>query len=348
MKKPVLFAVVALAALAAGAVFHWSRVTPAQDTDDALPAQAETNATGVATVPSARVPDRPLPAVDAPLRDTIADLKRRADQGEAGAACRLAAEWTYCRGLQMRVRASELLLSRAEQGVLRLSDQPESGRRSGSIERLAARVDEAQRRLDDSKAQQLHCEGVPVPRSDEVSRYWRNAAHAGHLPAMRNYAVGNAFRRDQVLDNLSALAIYKQEAVGIAEAAVARGDLATAMALAAAYSPLNPREDSYLSQVVDDDPDKALALLYRIRDAVASVESDESQRSLGRELSGMVEDLEATMPPTAIQQARANAANAPRLSATGLGTRRRFSVAAGYVGDVQREECDLTAPAKLP
>ncbi len=67
-------------------------------------------------------------------------------------------------------------------------------------------------------------------------RYWRSAALGGNVAAMRHYAVGNAFRMNDTLDNLDALRVYRSEAEAIAQRAVAAGDLITAMTLANAYS----------------------------------------------------------------------------------------------------------------
>src|SRR5690606_37808201 len=47
-----------------------------------------------AVAPPARTP---LPALDVPLRLVVDDLRRRADSGDAAAACRLAAEFERCR-----------------------------------------------------------------------------------------------------------------------------------------------------------------------------------------------------------------------------------------------------------
>src|SRR5690606_8976606 len=67
------------------------------------------------------VANRALPPVDLPLAQVVDDLRRRADRGEANAACRLAAEWTYCRGLQQRVQGHEYVLRTQERRALRLA-----------------------------------------------------------------------------------------------------------------------------------------------------------------------------------------------------------------------------------
>ena len=95
MKKPVLIVVVLLAVLAASAALFWRKDSAdagngsgsATAGADASPAG---QAPGVQAPLPARIADQPLPPVETPLRETLADLQRRADRGEAGAACRLA------------------------------------------------------------------------------------------------------------------------------------------------------------------------------------------------------------------------------------------------------------------
>ena len=352
MKKPVLIVVVLLAVLAASAALFWRKDSADAGNGsgsaiagaDASPAG---QAPGVQAPLPARIADQPLPPVEMPLRETLADLQRRADGGEAGAACRLAAEWTYCQGLDSRLRRDEASLRANERMAERLTSMPQHTGRQVPVEALERSLDRAQAQADRSREQLQHCQDVTLPKPSEVARYWRQAALAGHLPSMRNYAVGNAFRRNQVLDNLPALEVYRQEALKIAEAAIARGDLPTAVALAGAYSPLNSREGTYLSQLVDDDAGKSLALLYRIN-AAASNDSAPARRGRQMDLAGAIEDLEAIMTPEAVQQARVQAAAAPPLSAESTDRRRPYAMGGGFVGDVQREECDQLSWGKTP
>lgn len=82
---------------------------------------------------------------------------------------------------------------------------------------------------------------------------------------MTQYAVGNGFRVNEVLQNLEALAIYKREAEETARRAAAAGDFHAAAALAAAYSPLNAdTARTYLAQVVKPEPVAALDLYLRL------------------------------------------------------------------------------------
>ena len=66
------------------------------------------------------------------------------------------------------------------------------------------------------------------------------------------------------------------------------------------------------------------------------------------DLAGAIEDLEAMMTPEAVQQARTQAAAAPPLSAESPDRRRPYAMGGGFVGDVQREECDQLSWGKTP
>lgn len=336
-------------ALGAWALLHVAKPgTDAQRQAGAIAAGQEAAAdANAATMPQAKQEDRPLPPLDMPLGAVIEDLKRRADRGEAGAACRLAAEWTHCAKLESQLEGSEAALRNQERIALRLAAGEGAARMRVSAEAIERGIDFAQSRVDRSKRELAHCDGVPAARPDEITRYWRQAALAGHLPSMRNYAVGNGFRRNEILDNLPALAVYRQEAERIARQAVDRGDLRAAIALAGAYSPLSRRNGTYLSQLVDPDAGASLALLYRIKGAIDKGPQS-SPSNLRLELAGMIEDLETTMPPQQVQGALARAQAAPPLVAGDRDLQGLHVMAAGFVPDMPREECDLAAWNKGP
>ena len=66
-----------------------------------------------ADAPRPRRPDAPLPDLATPLRDTWQDLKQHADAGDAGAACRLAAELEFCDGIRQRLDSASASLHAA-------------------------------------------------------------------------------------------------------------------------------------------------------------------------------------------------------------------------------------------
>ncbi|KQQ83787.1 hypothetical protein ASF73_17440 [Xanthomonas sp. Leaf131] len=108
------------------------------------------------------------------------------------------------------------------------------------------------------------CEGVrQVPATERVA-WWRQGALAGNPAALAHYAVGNAFRRREMLELLPELQRYRREAESMALQAAAHGDLQTSLVLAAAYSPRRDNgERVFLAQVVQPDLARSLALYRR-------------------------------------------------------------------------------------
>ena len=74
---------------------------------------------------------------------------------------------------------------------------------------------------------------------------------------------------------------------------------------------------------------------------------DTLARQGGDEFVVMLQGLSPSMPE-AVQQARTQAAAAPPLSAESPDRRRPYAMGGGFVGDVQREECDQLSWGKTP
>jgi len=78
---------------------------------------------------------------------------------------------------------------------------------------------------------------------------------------MTNYAVGNAFSVNNILDSIDELKTYKESAEAMAHQAAMAGDGGALLSLAGAYSPENQVGlRSFLAQAVRMDLTKALAL----------------------------------------------------------------------------------------
>lgn len=284
-----------------------------------------------ADAPRPRRPDAPLPDLATPLRDTWQDLKHHADAGDAGAACRLAAELEFCDGIRQRLDSASAMLANRDVRT----DLP-----GASDEEIAARrralTTGSERLLEQSR----HCEGVPAFSPQDRVRYWRSAALGGNVAAMRHYAVGNAFRMNDTLDNLDALRVYRSEAEAIAQRAVAAGDLITAMTLASAYSPHRRGNRRYLlAQSVQPDAGRALALyLYVQQRAQAGTPLSEPMQ---RRMTGMIRTLEADLSPEALGQVRAQAARYPATAP--LSPRERSLLTyvdrSGNTANINREDC---------
>lgn len=234
----------------------------------------------------------PLPALGTPLRLGFEELKRRADAGEPLAACRLAAEFARCEVFQEQVALADDKQRRELRRIEGLQDATQRQRMRAALE------DTADREADRLARESEHCDGVP--RFDQAARagYWRRAALGGHLPSMRHYAVGNAFRWREMLGALPALTVYRAEAERIARQAAAAGDVPTLLALAASYSPLprNAASGHFLAQVLRRDGRESLALYRQLRSAIAS-STMPNREMMSREIDGIIGELEAGMPP---------------------------------------------------
>lgn len=263
----------ALAATAAG-MYYWGRrsgeeqaVAPVAATS-AEPGIAPSRAGAAAGAPVA-IPRyngsaaRPLPSLDTPLRLVLPELQRRA-ANEPAAACRLAAEMEYCDGLRQRLAGAENNLEVFTQQLERMpSDTPQQR------EQRKRMADGYQSMTDKLLGQSEHCADVPTISAEQRAGYWRSAALAGHPAAMRHYASGNAFRYQQLLDSLPALATYRGEAESIARAAAQRGDARMLASLAYAYSTQrDTMRRNFLGQAVKADPIESLSLFLQLRDSL--------------------------------------------------------------------------------
>lgn len=184
----------------------------------------------------------PLPEVGAPLQLIEADLARRASEGDGGAACRLALEYQRCALTEQRVENVDRMMAGSEPGEV--------------PHRAALPLDPNGFYVDVS-----HCAGVVTPPATEIAALWRSAAANGNSAAMTNYAVGNAFSVNNILDSIDELKTYKESAEAMAHQAAMAGDGGALLSLAGAYSPENQVGlRSFLAQAVRMDLTKALAL----------------------------------------------------------------------------------------
>lgn len=133
-------------------------------------------------------------------------------------------------------------------------------------------------------------------------------ALGGSLPALTQYAVGNAFRVRDTLQVLPQLQVYRQEAEYLALQAAERGSLQAIIALAGAYSPSRDVGDqTYLAQVVSADPGKALALYLRARAALTAQGATKIQPLRLTFIGHSIETLRRQMDPAQIARAETQA-----------------------------------------
>lgn len=272
----------------------------------------------------------PLPTLQTPLRLSLPELERRAAAGEPKAACRLAAEFAYCAQLRTQLAGVEQMMER--ELTLRQPDAPGSEASAGMHARRKYLVDMAKARADDVLRETAHCDDVAAAQPATIARHWRAAALGGHVASMRHYAVGNAFRISDTLENLPALALYRTEAESIARRAVDAGDARTIAALAAAYSPLNDgSRRTYLAQAVRPNVVESLALYMQLR-AASGPESDGSARMI----TARIAQLSRIASPQQIALAQSRSAQRKPVSPVGLSP---YTLSGGGLEDVSREEC---------
>lgn len=283
-----------------------------------------------------RLADQPLPADDQPLRLIHDELRSRAASGDARAACRLAAEIERCDGLRERHRGLQVFVD-GQDAALERGAFPEPLRA-----RLTAAQQAQRAQIEQLGDGLVHCEGAPTLSAEARARTWRQAALAGHLPSMRHYASGNAFRRSDLLDALPALQIYRREAEAIAIQAAAHGDIETMRALAVAYSDGGDgRFRPFLAQVVVPDLTRALAwyqLLDSHPDIVALAPQQPQREAIARERAS----LEAAATPAEREAAARLAASFPNAHARVAGDvppMRRLATGNGAVQDIAPATC---------
>ena len=278
----------------------------------------------------------PLPAPGTPLRLVFDELMRRADNGEASAACRLAAELEACEQARNALSTFEEQMRQQEARLDAGPVQPPEIRQQRALaEALERRSKALLERID-------QCDGVPHIGPAERAGYWRRAALAGHPPALGHYAVGNAFRLRDTLQVLPQLQVYRDEAERLALQAAAAGDVRTTLALAAAYA---PRREAgmrpFLAQIVDVDPVRSLALYLHVQEAEAAAD-DERLRPLQSLLERGVAQLRSDLDARQQSQAQALAGQwrhqwrAPDLSGPGS---RLMVHGNGGVADIRPDDC---------
>lgn len=242
--------------------------------------------------PATQVP-APLPPLGAPLASVLPELRRRAAAGEAGAACRLAADLGNCRWLGARREDHARWLAERRAAL----EQQSVG---GSAESIAefTRVFEQQVELREAslRGNEARCAGVPTATHAEVVRQWAQAARLGSHVAMRHYASGQAFDWSGILDGGSELAAFRREAPAMARALAEAGDLPMTIHLAGALAPLTSRTRSLLGQALEEDPALSLALYRRALESLALADTN-TARNLAEKVRQRIDLIEQFMTP---------------------------------------------------
>lgn len=269
-RKVILILVVTALSIASYIVWHAGRSIGANGVD--LPAhEASGEHDGQrrgATISGSRAAmellEEPLPSIDAPLSEIVASLEVRSREGDSRAACRLAAEYSYCSQSRLWEAEDARWLAERQSAISRIVDDRVRMEALRSVEREMAIRDSRVSGLKD------HCEGVDLPSSQSLTDMWRRAALLGSPVAMRQYASGNAFRWNQVMDQLPQLMRYKSEAEEMALKVAQQGDVEMLLALAAGYSDTPAARRSLLAQVLQPDQAMSLAIYEHVHRSLES------------------------------------------------------------------------------
>lgn len=237
----------------------------------------------------------PLPQ-GARLQDTFALLKARADNGDARAACQLAAELDFCAIAQDQERQMKDIALRTGKKVDSTATQPTL---SSSL-----------RELTQMGAEYCADLAPALISPSERVRYWKQAATSGHLPSMLHYASGAVFQEDETLQVLDALQAYKKTALPMMQKVAANGSLDANLLLARAYYPGVKRISSsywhYINQAVDKkDGSRSLAyylLSQHLLKEGASSRLGSPHLSVESEIDGSITELKKLLKPEALAQ----------------------------------------------
>lgn len=287
--------------------------------------------------PGLRDAARPLPPLDAPLRLIASELAARATQGDAQAACRLAAEYEWC----------DALNSARSMAAVRVAQLPplQAGQPAApdlfADERQVVRAE-----LDTAEGRFVrHCADAPPLDAARRVNYWRQAALQGHPAALRHYAIGNAFRFHDLLDALPELERYRREGGALALRAANAGDLAMMYALAMAHTEgSDGGYRPFLAQTLAPDAGRALVWFRRLQ-AAPAVQRLPETHALRQEIESYLSSLARLVPPNELQRAEAALAGYRAPSDTDPLPQAYPN---GGLFDVARNDCDQAINQRGP
>ncbi len=293
-----LFAALAIALMAAAATASWlyrsdrsgASATPSADTGTdtglvAAPRRA-TTPPAVAKVAKKTGPihvlstPAPLPPPNTPLAQVYADLKARADAGDAPAAARLYHDVGRC------LHTHDVLTNQARAAGWMLEDDT-SKLDADQLARRERRLGTIEDDLAKARASSSLCDGV-TPAQLQLAPAALRAAQLGDAQAADCYVGAGLTAGGGLLDHPEWLQDYKDNALSLANAAVEQGDWAMVGQLQRAYAQSNGA--GLLGQVTGADPSQAYAYL-KLRSLGAVTPQGNSY--LSRQLADAAQNLPA-------------------------------------------------------
>ncbi|WP_244667844.1 hypothetical protein [Xanthomonas sp. D-99] len=257
------------------------------------------------------------PASNVPARMSLSDLEMRSRRGDAAAACHVAAIYEQC-----------LLLLRQYDDVLAMIETENRGA-AGYFEALRSRAE--------------YCAGISINASDAIDK-WKDAAKKGNLNAMRGYVSGSAFLGiSDAAKYRTAFHAYSQLAEGFAWKLADQGDVNAMLALAHAYESGPTPAGPLLSQVVNKDPTKALAIFYYLDDVPSRTPTRSIAENRVRELAlTSIKAMESSLSAASIRASALMAGDLRRRWTKPLTYEKLFmsTLEDGSLRSAQAEDCD--------
>jgi len=224
--------------------------------------------------PSARAP---LPPANAPLKSILAELKARADAGDADAASRLFKDMQTCAQVQRLNQTMPGMANRV------LSDSSADAQRSGRM------LDFVQRNLDFTKNNAAMCADLSADDMASLVPATLQAAQLGDSEAANCYVGANLNNWPGLLNNPQWVQDYQSNALNLANSALQQGDWSMAMLMAQAYG---GSSRNLLNQVTGSNPAQAYtyAKLMSLGQPTGSPASQRSTNALSNFSSQLTPD----------------------------------------------------------
>jgi hypothetical protein len=222
----------------------------------------------------------PLPPPNAPLAEIHADLKARAEAGDAPAASRLYRDVSRC------LHTRDVLATQSRVAGWMLEDDL-SKLDADQLARRERRLGAIQEDLANARANSSLCDGV-TPAQLQLAPVALRAAQLGDAQAADCYVSAGLTTGGGLLDHPEWLQDYKDNALSLAIAAVQQGDWTMVNLLQRAYAQSNGA--GLLSQVTGADPSQAYAYL-KLRSLGAVTPQGNSY--LSRQLADAAQNLPA-------------------------------------------------------
>lgn len=220
----------------------------------------------------------PLPPRNAPLAQAYADLKARAEAGDAPAASRLYRDVGRC------LHTRDVLTNQARAASWLLEDDT-SRLDADQLSRRERRLGNIEDELSKARANHELCDGL-APEQLQIAPLALRAAQLGDTQAADCYVNSGLTTGGGLLDHPEWLQDYKENALSLASAAIEQGDWTMVYQLQRAYA--QAAGAGLLGQVTGADPSQAYAYL-KLRSLGAVTQQGSS--FLGRQLADAAQNL---------------------------------------------------------